>query len=132
MGNRDIWDPHGRSNFISRLNQKFYAYAASHEHFYINDIDYLSADYGLTAWGDAFFWHMYKYAICLDAIPSLANSVANIIKSLYGRNKRRLCSTWTIRSGAASSATTAWMAWPSAPRCPRVRSTPSSRAIARR
>ena len=80
MGNRDIWDPHGRSNFISRLNQKFYAYAASHEHFYINDIDYLSADYGLTAWGDAFFWHMYKYAMCLDAIPSLANSVANIIK----------------------------------------------------
>lgn len=90
MGNRDIWDPHGRSNFISRLNQKFYAYAASHEHFYINDIDYLSADYGLTAWGDAFFWHMYKYAICLDAIPSLANSVANIIKSLYGRNKKAL------------------------------------------
>ena len=90
MGNRDIWDPHGRSNFISRLNQKFYAYAASHEHFYINDIDFLSADYGLTAWGDAFFWHMYKYAICLDAIPSLANSVANIIKSLYGRNKKAL------------------------------------------
>ena len=90
MGNRDIWDPHGRSNFISRLNQRFYAYAAAHEHFYINDIDYLSADYGLTAWGDAFFWHMYKYAMCLDAIPSLANSVANIIKSLYGRNKKAL------------------------------------------
>ena len=30
MGNRDIWDPHGRSNFISRLNQRFYAYAAAH------------------------------------------------------------------------------------------------------
>ena len=90
MGNRDIWDIHGRSNFISRLNQKFYAYAAAHEHFYINDIDYLSADYGLTAWGDAFYWHMYKYAMCLDAIPSLAGSVANIIKSLYGRNKKAL------------------------------------------
>lgn len=90
MGNRDIWDPRGRSNYISRLNQKFYDYAASHENFYINDLDYLSADYGLTAWGDAFFWHMYKYAMCLDAIPSLANSVANIIKSLYGRNKKAL------------------------------------------
>ena len=90
MGNRDVWDIHGRSNFISRLNQKFYAYAAAHEHFYINDIDYLSADYGLTAWGDAFYWHMYKYAMCLDAIPSLAGSVANIIKSLYGRNKKAL------------------------------------------
>ena len=90
LGNRDIWDVHGRSNFISRLNQKFYAYAAAHPHFYINDIDYLSADYGLTAWGDAFYWHMYKYAMCLDAIPSLANSVANIVKSLYGRNKKAL------------------------------------------
>ena len=90
MGNRDVWDIHGRTNFISRLNQKFYAYAASHEYFYINDIDYLAADYGLTAWGDAFYWHMYKYAMCLDAIPSLASSLANIIKSLYGRNKKAL------------------------------------------
>lgn len=90
MGNRDIYDPRGRSNFISRLNQRFYQYAAEHEDFYINDIDYLSADYGLTAWGDAFYWHMYKYAMCLDAIPSLANSIANIIKSIYGRNKKAL------------------------------------------
>lgn len=90
MGNRDVWDPHGRTNFIARLNARFYDYAAAHEDFYINDIDYLSADYGLTAWGDAFYWHMYKYALCLDAIPSLANSLANIIKSLYGRNKKVL------------------------------------------
>lgn len=90
LGNRDVWDPHGRTNFLARLNQKFYAYAASHENFFINDIDYLSADYGLTAWGDAFYWHMYKYAMCLDAIPSLANSLANIIKSIYGRNKKVL------------------------------------------
>ncbi|MCI5556517.1 HAD family hydrolase, partial [bacterium] len=90
MGNRDIWDPRGRSNFLSRLNQKFYGYAAAHEDFYINDIDYLSADYGVSAWGDAFYWHMYKYAMCLDAIPSLAGSVANIIKSIYGRNKKAL------------------------------------------
>ena len=88
MGNRDIYDPHGRSNFISRLNQLFYQYAAQQEDFYINDIDYLSADYGLTAWGDAFYWHMYKYAMCLDAIPSLANSIANIIKAIYGKNKK--------------------------------------------
>ena len=90
MGNRDVWDVRGRTNFIFRLNQKFYAYASAHEDFYINDLDYLASDYGLTAWGDAFFWHMYKYAMCLDAIPSLANSLANIIKSLYGRNKKAL------------------------------------------
>ena len=33
---------------------------------------------------------MYKYAMCLDAIPSLANSVANIIKAIYGKNKKAL------------------------------------------
>lgn len=90
MGNRDIWDPHGRSNFISRLNQMFYDYAIKHEEFYINDIDYLSADYGLSAWEDVFSWHMYKYAMCLNAIPILASSLANIIKSLYGYNKKVL------------------------------------------
>ena len=90
MGNRDVWDPHGRTNFIARLNARFNDYAADHKNFYLNDIDYLSADYGLTAWGDAFYWHMYKYAMCLDAIPSLANSLANIIKSIYGRNKKAL------------------------------------------
>lgn len=90
MGNRDIWDPHGRSNFISRLNQMFYDYAIKHEKFYINDIDYLSADYGLNAWEDVFSWHMYKYAMSLNAIPVLASSLANIIKSLYGYNKKVL------------------------------------------
>ena len=90
LGNRDIWDVRGRSNFISRLNQKFYEYAQQQEHFYINDLDYLAADYGLAAWGDAFYWHMYKYAMCLDAIPSVAASVAHIIKALYGRNKKAL------------------------------------------
>ena len=131
MGNRDIWDPHGRSNYLSRLNQRFYAYAAAHEDFYINDIDYLSADYGLTAWGDAFFWHMYKYAMCLDAIPSLANSVANIIKSLYGRNKKPWCWIWITLSGAALWAMTVWTALPLAPKCRKARCTLSSRATAK-
>lgn len=90
MGNRDIWDIHGRSNYISRLNQKFYEYSFSKENFYINDIDYLSADYGLTEWNSALHWHMYKYAMNIDAIPIVACSIANIIKSLYGRNKKVL------------------------------------------
>ncbi len=90
MGNRDVWDMHGRSNYISRLNQKFYEYAQMHEDFYINDLDYLSSDFGLTAWGNATYWYMYKYAMCLEAIPLLANSVANIIKSLFGQNRKVL------------------------------------------
>ena len=33
---------------------------------------------------------MYKYSLCFDAIPSLAKSVADIIKSIYGKNKKVL------------------------------------------
>lgn len=88
MGNRDASDIHGRVNFVTRLNQKFAEYAQSHDNFYINDINYLSASFGLEAWSDSFYWHMYKYALALPAIPYLAHSIANIIKSLYGKNKK--------------------------------------------
>ncbi len=88
QGNRDASDFHGRVNFVSRLNLRFAEYAQTHDNFYINDINYLSADYGLERWSDPFYWHMYKYALALPAIPYLAHSVANIIKSLYGKNKK--------------------------------------------
>lgn len=90
LGNSDIWDYRGRSNYISRLNQLFYAYAQSHTDFYINDLEYISQDYGLSEWNNSLYWHMYKCAMCMDAIPYVAQSVANIIKAIYGKNKKVL------------------------------------------
>lgn len=90
LGNRDAWDYRGRLNFVSRLNQKFYEYAQTHENFYINDINYISSCYGIQKWADPFYWHMYKYALCMDAIPEFAYNLANIIKSVYGKNKKAI------------------------------------------
>lgn len=90
MGNKDCSDIHGRVHYLSRLNERFYEYAQSHDHFYINDINYQSAVYGLDAWADPFYWHMYKYALCLQAIPWMTHNLANIIKSIYGKNKKSL------------------------------------------
>lgn len=90
LGNRDIWDRHGKSYFVSRLNQKFYEYAQKHDYFYINDLEYLATDYGLSKWCDENYWYMYKYAMCLDAIPYVAKNIADIIKSFYGKNKKVL------------------------------------------
>ena len=90
LGNKDISDLHGKTNYLSRLNQKFYEYSQEHNSFYINDLDYLASDYGLTAWQDPLYWHMYKYAMCMDAIPYLADSVAKIIKAIYGKNRKAL------------------------------------------
>lgn len=90
LGNRDTYDIHGRVYFIHRLNMLFSTYAQSHSDFYINDILYESASYGLEKWSAPFYWHMYKYALCVPAIPYLAFNVANIIKSVYGKNKKAL------------------------------------------
>jgi FkbH-like protein len=88
MGNKDASDYHGRVNYVTMLNCRFYEYAQTHENFYICDINYLSASYGLDKWSDPYYWHMYKYAVAVPAIPYLSFNIANIIKSLYGKNKK--------------------------------------------
>ena len=88
MGNKDASDHHGRVNFVTMLNCAFYEYAQSHDNFYICDVNYISASYGLDRWSDPFYWHMYKYAVAVPAIPYLSFNVANIIKSIYGKNKK--------------------------------------------
>lgn len=90
LGNQDACSIHGRTNFITRLNQKFYDYACSRKNFYINDINYQSADFGLKSWLEPSCWHMYKYALSQEAVPVLAYNVANIIKSIFGKNKKAL------------------------------------------
>ncbi len=90
LGNMDASDVHGRTNFIIRLNSLFYEYSQENENFYINDINYLSASFGLESWAEPSFWHLYKYSLNMTAIPYLAHSVANIIKSIYGKNKKSL------------------------------------------
>lgn len=88
MGNKDASDIHGAVNFLTRLNMCFYKYAQTHDNFYICDINYISADYGLKEWADPFYFYLYKYALNIKAIPYLSFNVANIIKSILGKNKK--------------------------------------------
>lgn len=90
LGNQEGVYPQGRICFVNRLNEKFYQYAREHGNFYIHDINYLSASYGLDRWADPLYWHMYKYACCMQAIPVFAHNLANIVKSVFGRNKKAL------------------------------------------
>ena len=88
LGNADFSNIHGRLNFINRLNAKFAAYAEAHKNFFINDINYIASCYGVQKWADPFYWHMYKYACAIQAIPELAYNIANVIKSIYGKNQK--------------------------------------------
>ena len=90
MGNQDGADIHGRTYYVNEMNRRFAAYAQEHQNFFINDINYQSAVYGLDEWSAPAYWHMYKYSLCLKAIPWLAHNVANIVKSVFGKNKKSL------------------------------------------
>lgn len=90
LGNQDVCICQGRSNFISRINFGLYDYAQTHENFYIHDINYEAASFGLERWADPYYWHMFKYAMCVPAIPYTAYGVSTIIKSIFGKNKKVL------------------------------------------
>ncbi len=88
LGNRDASDYRGHVNFVTRLNQRFYDYVDTHEGIYICDVNYISSSYGLDKWAAPYYWNMYKYAVAVPAIPYLSFNVANIVKSIYGKNKK--------------------------------------------
>ena len=90
LGNRDCWDIHGYINFITALNMKICEYAADNQNFHINDINYISACCGLDKWSEPSYWYMYKYSVNPCFIPELAFNIANIVKSIFGRNKKVL------------------------------------------
>ena len=90
LGNQDGCYDQGKVNFVTRLNLMFGDYAAEHDNFFIHDIHYEAAKYGLERWSAPFYWHMYKYAMCLSAIPHTAHGIALIIKSIFGKNKKVL------------------------------------------
>ncbi len=90
FGNSDVYRTSGRLHFINKLNELLCGYAQANEDCHINDINYLSAIYGLKRWADPKFWYLYKYALNPDAIPLLAQSLAAITKSIFGKNKKAL------------------------------------------
>ena len=90
LGNLDATDARGQVSFLRRMNERFAAYARTHPNFYINDIAYLSACYGLDRWSDSQAWYLYKYQLAIPAIPYLAQSVAHIAASLLGQRKKAL------------------------------------------
>jgi len=78
------------SRLVSSLNVKLDDWARENSDFYINDIQYLSAQFGLDKWFNEQDYYLYKYAFCVSAIPILCYNIAKIIKSAYGKNQKCL------------------------------------------
>ncbi|MBR2284005.1 MAG: HAD-IIIC family phosphatase [Ruminococcus sp.] len=87
-GSFEGWSAAGTGAFTDRMNVFVSEYARHNNGFYVNDISFLSAAVGLRQWNDPEAWHLYKNAVSRAAVPELAFSVSNIIRSVYGRNKK--------------------------------------------
>ncbi len=90
MGNMDFYDFRGLNNFIRVMNSFVYEYAATQNKLYINDLNYLQAKYGIDEFSDPKYWYLYKYCISPQYIPFFSFNLSNIIKSLFGKNKKVL------------------------------------------
>jgi FkbH-like protein len=90
LGNLEACEPYCRVDFLLRLNAAFAAYARNHSRFLINDIHYLSAHVGLAMWHDHNYWYNFHMAVSPTATVVLAQNVAAIVKSVYGKTKKCL------------------------------------------
>ena len=90
MGSFEAVDRRGAVRFVRRMNEALARYAEAHRGFLVNDINYLAAELGLDYWFSPIMWYAYQYALDLSAVPALCASIANIIKSLYGKNKKSI------------------------------------------
>ena len=75
---------------INALNIEIADYAKGNKDFYVNDIQYLSACFGIDEWFNEQDYFLYKYALNVKAIPLLCHNVAKIVKSIYGKNQKCL------------------------------------------
>ena len=90
IGNAARTHKDGSINYIDKLNRFIAAYMQEHQHLYINDIHFLSARVGLLKWYDDRMWSMYKYPMAMSVMPQYALNIANIIKSVLGRNRKTI------------------------------------------
>lgn len=88
LGNQDAVLDKGDTYYINRMNEKLYTYAGNHNNFYVVDLHYLAAEFGLSRWYDLNTWYLYKYAFSLEAVPLVAWNVSRIIKAMCGKNKK--------------------------------------------
>ena len=75
---------------INSLNVQILDYAKKNTDFYVNDVQHLSAYFGLDKWFCEQDYYLYKYSLSVTAIPFLCHNIAKIIKSIYGKNQKCL------------------------------------------
>ena len=89
-GNFDAITLNGKTNYVLQINKLFAEHSLKNQKLLINDINYLSALYGLESWYDYRLWFSYKYAFSFKVLPYVSYSLFSLIKLTIGDSKKAL------------------------------------------
>ncbi|WP_269622688.1 HAD-IIIC family phosphatase [Prochlorococcus marinus] len=90
LGNLEVYSSQGLCLYINKLNLLFSEQAEARSDLYLCDINWLAFKVGDDKWNNLSNWYSYKYAIGLEGIPLLANNIASIISSIFGKMSKCL------------------------------------------
>jgi FkbH-like protein len=90
LGNLEGSAVYGRVSYLMRLNAEFANFARKNSRFLVHDIQYLSAQVGLNVWFDPTYWYSFHTALSPTATVALAQSLAAMVKAVYGKSKKCL------------------------------------------
>ncbi len=88
LGNLGAKLPWEANNFIRRVNLELGASAPAYVH--INDVETLSAQYGILRWFDPRYWFHAKQPVSFDCLVYYTRNTAHIIGALFGRTSKCL------------------------------------------
>jgi len=85
FGNYELMVPTSLGSRVVDLNSRVINEAKIRKDILINDIDYLASEFGRKNWRDEKLWLMAKTPCALEALPSLAKNILDIISAATGR-----------------------------------------------
>ncbi len=90
LGNLDPVSAGGAERFFSALNAEFARAAAADPRLLLHDLHRLSAEVGLSNWFDWDRYFSYKILLTPEANLALAQSLASIVRAIYGKSRKVL------------------------------------------
>lgn len=90
LGNMDASSPQGLSRFVMELNAAFAHEAATRSRLLLQDINGISARFGVRNWFDWDRYFSYKILLTPEANLELARSLTSLINAVFGLSRKVL------------------------------------------
>ena len=86
----DASSPHGLSRFVMGLNAAFAHEAATRPRLLLQDVNGISARFGIRHWFDWDRYFSYKLLLTPEANLELARSLASLVNAAFGKTRKVL------------------------------------------